>query len=371
MRFIVQIITLFTILILKSCINKENIDPPGGQNNQPISYRFENPINIKISHVGTRTSIPQEIVTSNYIFSELGNVGTGIPPLAFRINRIPIGNTNGTQGLTSVSQTHELQCLTGFRIGIGSNSGNSTSCIYTIDRSERFVYMLSSGQPGFIGGGCCGSSVGYQLFQWDLQTGVFSRITPGSQLNSIAGSNLRCLKMFNDTIFYLSSTYANGSIIKITRSGALTVIASQLINPGYFEIKGNNLFVPINTSTGKIVKIELNNNNRITDIVTNITGPTNVAIDNYGSLVIRSRTTINGGNYHRYDIYKEDGTFVANIRDANNTSILSDIYENTPMLFDSYNNLYFYHADGVASGGVTYNNPVGQKGLFKIPILKN
>ncbi len=104
-------------------------------------------------------------------------------------------------------------------------------------------------------------------------------------------------------------------------------------------------------------------------MITNLTGPASVAIDNHESLIIISQTTIEGGNYHRYDIYKQDGIQVGNIRDNNDISILSNTFETTSMFIDGFNNLYFYHEDRILFNGYVtnddvFNNPQGN-GIFK------
>lgn len=356
-------IFIFFLIASVSCKKSDSLEngsASGG--NQTISYTFTNPINIKVTNpLSSTIFFAQEIITNNYIYTALGYPGVG-NPTNLRVTRIPIGSSS-SQSINSLTTAYQFN-PSNFLIKLGTTTRN----LFTVDESDQNLFILSKGDPALIGGGCCGTSVGYQIFKWDLSSLILSRVTAGNQLDILEGMDLKCFRIGPDASFYISSTAYNGSIIKISATGSITTIATNLINPGYFAITENSLFVPINSISGKIIKIDQNNN--IQTIIQNLTGPTNVDVDNYGSLVVRSQTTIDGGNYHRYDIYKQNGSFIANVKDESGNSILSNTYENMPMIFDSFNNLYLYHADGVVNGGFTYNNPIGQKGLFKIGIIR-
>lgn len=357
-----------TLLSLIACDKDKDITSPtgqGGGSGTAISYSYGNPLNIKITAPYTN-HIDQESVTENYIYYKLMHNGNTI-----KINRTPIGS-NFPITLTS-SYIPSSVVPTGWALSgafykyTNSNIPVTNDGLFCIDDSETNLYMLAPIveviRPNHY----------YQLIKWNMTTGQVMKFFSdfSNSLDGLKNVEKKCMRIGLDGNIYIASLAFNGSIIKInSTSAAISIVANNLINPGYFDFYNGSLFVPINTaSSGKVIKID--QNNIITDILVNLTGPTNVAIDNYGSILVRSQTTIDGGNYHKYDLFKIDGGIIGNVRDASGISILSNTYENTPMTFDSFNNLYFYHADGVVVGGITYNNPVGQKGLFKMGIIKN
>lgn len=345
---------VFSVSLLQACEKEEATVNPPAVGPTPVSYSYTNPVNIKITSTGG-AFMPIEVVTNNYIFSYI-NVNQNSTITIFRY---PIGSTSQTLFTTNLG-------LLGFNvsppqgISLATNNHNKYG-LFTVDKSESIVYFLSKSQNWM------------QIFKWDLASGQVTKLLPdfSNGLDFLVNSGFKCMRIANDGTIYIASMANNGCIVKVnSTTGVVFTIASNLINPGYFDINNGSLYVPINSASGgKVIRID--QNNAITDVRVNLTGPTNVAIDNYGNLVVRSQTTIDGGNYHRYDMFNMSGINISNVRDASGVSILSNTMENTPMTFDSYNNLYFFHADGVVSGGITNNNPIGQRGLFKIGIIKN
>lgn len=331
-KFLIFTIALATAANLLSC--KKDKGTGSTDPTTPVTYRFTDPVNISLQ-IGTNPisstdlRVRQQVIGNNIYLAFAGSVW-----------RTPIGSTTRTE--------------TGF-------NGISTQTLFVIDKNEQFIYILTP------------VTTGMQIIKGNLATRASVNLLsePGiTQLNYLKTVQLNCMKVDDAGNFYIASMANNGSIVKVSAGGQVTLIARDLINPGYFEIRNEILYVPVNSGPGgRIIKID--GNNTVTDLVTNLTGPTNLVIDNHGNFVVRNTTTVSGANYHRYDIYNPDGIIISNIKDAGGTSILSNIYENMPMYIDSYNNLYFYHADGVFSGGYTYNNPVGQKGIFKIALTKN
>lgn len=377
-RFFVVI--LITIL-LYAC---EKIESPSGD--LPFSYSFSNPVSIKITNPSnqyggpvisqpTALRLTQEFIYGSHIYTGLKseNIGLYGPIIRLSVQRTPLGAVGSTNVFSTVLPVEYLDFgnTSGFGFYFPNFYSGSpvsvlhgnipTLSLFSIDKNEQIVYIL----------GITNNGEGIKIIKWSIETGIISDlVTDLTQLNNLNGKQLKCMRIDDTGDLYIASMANNGSIIKVSTVGIVTSIASNLINPGFFQIHEGNIYVPINSVTeGRIVKF--NKDGTRSDIITNLTGPTNIVIDNHKNIVVRSLTTVAGANYHRYDIYKPDGNFIANITDASGNSILSNVYENMPMYIDSFNNLYFYHADGVASSGVTSNNPIGQKGIFKISLIND
>jgi hypothetical protein len=377
-RFFVLI--LFTI-ILYAC---EKIEPP--VDDLPMSYSFSNPVSIKITNPTNQYGGPvisqptalrlgQEFIYGSHIYTGLKNENIGLyePIVRLSVQRAPIGAVGSTSVFSSLLPVEYLDFGNTSDFGYyfpNFYSGNPVSVLhgniptlslFSIDRNEQIVYIL----------GITNNGEGIRILKWSIETGIISDlVTDLTQLNNLNSKQLKCMRIDDAGDLYIASMANNGSIIKISTIGIVTSIASNLINPGFFQIHEGNIYVPINSATeGRIVKFDKEGTRSY--VITNLTGPTNVVIDNHKNIVVRSLTSVAGANYHRYDIYKPDGNFIANITDATGNSILSNVYENMPMYIDTFNNLYFYHADGIASGGATSNNPIGQKGIFKISLIKD
>lgn len=362
--------TLVLMILLQACTKDDSTGNSsggsgGGGGGQGVSYTFDNPVNIKITPAPDLYGrLIAEYVTRNYIFSNIGHNLT--------IDRYPIGSTFKTTLSINPSSVipagyNAFMDYMGFPTTSPPTPTNATLNLFTVDKAESNLYMLSRVYSN-------GNSniYYYQIYKLSLGTLQLTKLFPDitNALDVFKGGvSLNCIRVSENGDIFIASSANNGSIAKVNAAGNFSIVASNLINPGFFDIQNADLYVPINSANGRVIKI--NGANVVTELISSLTGPTNVALDNYGNLLVRSRTTVAGGNYHRYDLYKTDGTTIGNVKDASGSSILSNIYENTPMSFDSYNNLYFYHADGVVNGGLTYNNPIGQKGLFKMGIIKN
>lgn len=366
---------VFALLLLTTGCKKETADPwedddPDDQDN-PISYSFSDPVNVRINaqHVGiaSKSLLSKTEIAGNYIYF---SSGTGYDNFPSDIFKSPIGVSN------SISTGFEIN-PNAYEFNYSNNAVNKYTLrpavsLFTIDKSGEYLYRFNTntGQLHDL----AKHGVSFQVYKGNLSTGASTELVSSgalTQLNFLANADLKGMRVDDAGNVYIASMAKDGCIVKVSASGQVTQLATNLINPGFFTIHNGFLYVPIGLATdGKIVKIDRDNGN-ITNVITNLTGPTNVVVDNHGNLVVRSLHTSNGGNYHRYDIYKPNGEFIDYITDASGYSILSDTYENMPMYVDSNNNLYFYHADGVVSGGYTSNNPKGQKGIFKIGLIKN
>ncbi|MBL0202725.1 MAG: hypothetical protein IPP81_21975 [Chitinophagaceae bacterium] len=379
----IQVILFVLLLISIQACNKDDVNnnPSGGGGGSAIiSYSFSNPVNIL--RLGSDNIIPSAAVSTEISSNYINFLSLGDSVLIYL--KAPIGQTNsisnnGTR--TNLSTTNLISPILPSLGGSIDKTGlpnfnflanplsnffwyfnyYQTVGLFTIDKNETNIYAFVPIKSNLNNG-----NKWKQILKWNLSTNQVSKLLPdnSNQLNFLNSFAPICIRI-DGTDVYIASMANNGCVVKITGSGNVILMASNLINPGFFQVYNSNLYVPINSaSNGKIIKID--QNKTVTDVITNLTGPTNVAIDNYGNLVVRSLTTIGGGNYHRYDLYKMDGNIIGNVKDASGNSILSNTNENMPMTFDSYNNLYFFHADGVVNGGLTYNNPTGQKGLFKL-----
>ncbi|MBX3242440.1 MAG: hypothetical protein KIT80_04820 [Chitinophagaceae bacterium] len=368
-------ISSFACLLLAMGCEKNTTDPGESDDdddnpNNPITYSFTNPVNIRIESISSNGSgsniLSKTQIVDNYIYSTFPRSINSNNYSEF-IKKTPIGISN--------------YVTTGFEINPGSyqfvnqNASNKyaasiTVSLFTIDKKGEHIYIFNTKRGAYSPA----PDKVQQIYKGNLSTGTTTEIIPTgniAQLNFLQEYSIKCMRVDDLGNVYIASVANNGCIVKVSSSGQITQLATGLINPGYFDIHNGSLYVPIDLATGgKIVKIDANSGN-LSNVITNLTGPANVVIDNYGNIVVRSLTTVDGGNYHRYDIYKPTGDFISNIQDINGYSILSDIYENMPMYIDADNNLYFYHADDVSSGGYTSNNPKGQKGIFKIGVIKN
>lgn len=373
-----RLLTIAFFLLASSCTKDPNTesepDPNNPDNPQvPITYSFTNPINIKIINVARYISgymLPKTQILGNYIYS------TPYTPRPYLndikdILKIPIGSSN--------------ELTTSFKIFPGSldflyneyavnkytlHSGKNIS-LFTVDKKGENIYIVGIEAYNYQ---YMGSKVEANIYKGNIASGSLTSLVTTedlSKLKFLISYDLKCLKVDDAGNIYVASTAKNGCIVKITSDGAISELATDLINPGFFDIRGEDLYVPVDIATnGKVIKINKNNGSK-SDIITNLTGPTNLVLDNHGNIVVRSLTSSNGGNYHTYDIYNLNGGFISNITDASGYSIMSNTYESTPLYIDENNNLYFYHADGVSSGGYTSNNPKGQQGIFKIALIRN
>ncbi len=360
------------LLLVLGC--KKNTTDTGGDDDNPnngISYSFTNPVNVRIESISSNGSgsniLSKTQIVGNYIYSTF--------PRSINSNNYPEFLKKTAIGISN-------PVTTGFTINPGSyqfynqNASNKyaasvTISLFAIDKKGEYVYtfnikrnVYSPAEPGSV----------QQIYKGNLSTGTNTEIIPVGDielLNFLQEYSIKCMRVDDLGNVYIASVANNGCIVKVSASGRISQLATGLINPGYFDIHNGSLYVPIDLAVGgKIVKIDASSGN-VTNVVTNLTGPTNVVIDKYGSFIVRSLFTLSGGNYHGYDIYRPNGEHISDVTDFNGYSILSDTYENMPMYIDADNNLYFYHADGVSNGGYTSNNPKGQKGIFKIAIIKN
>lgn len=153
-----------------------------------------------------------------------------------------------------------------------------------------------------------------------------------------------CIKVFDGGGIIISSDTNNGSLLKIDDAGNITSIASNLGNPGSFDIYNNEYYVVQNTSSGYVAKISSSGSK--SSIVSNISYPSGVAVGANGNIVVENLRTINGTTFRAFAIYSSKGEKISDVTDKDGLLItserpLSNITLNTPIFIDSFNNLFF------------------------------
>jgi len=181
----------------------------------------------------------------------------------------------------------------------------------------------------------------------------------------------------NDILF--TTNLNNGSIQKIAAgSSTPEIIASNLgSTPGAVEILNGEYYFTLSTATnGRVKKVSASGT--ISTIVDNLTEPTRLAFDNHGNFVLDNQQTIDGNQYRKYTLYDKSGNKIKDVTDDNGVLILSGMGRSNlvPLFIDSFNNLFFGHADdpeGTAS--INHCNPYidgSQYGgyIYKIQLVK-
>lgn len=185
-----------------------------------------------------------------------------------------------------------------------------------------------------------------------------------------------CIKINPAGGIYMTSDSLNGSLLQVSETGTRQVIASNLGNPGVFDIYQGNFYVAQYTQVGSVVKITPTGT--ITNVLTNITFPCNICFDNYGNFVLQTMTTLNGVVYRIYALYTSAGVKIADLTDDANYYIAGQWPGEpsnqaiTPLFIDDFNNLYFSNYAGPTSFTIgSANNPTLTKpGLWLMQLKK-
>ncbi|MBN8865838.1 MAG: hypothetical protein J0H92_20865 [Sphingobacteriales bacterium] len=363
---------VFLLLLAVAGCGKDSSGPDGGDNDNPVTYSFTNPVNVRtesiVSNGSGNNMLSKTEIRGSYIYSILPrSVSSNNYPETLKKTIIGVSNTSNT-GFTINPGSYVFSYAPG---GVNKYQPLPVISLFTVDNNGEYIYRFNTKRAIYIP---TDPPVLGQVYKGNLSTGTSAAMIAAgdlAQMDFLLGFDLKAMRADDAGNVYIASLASNGCIVKVSATGQISVLASGLINPGYFTIHNGFLYVPINVASGgKVIRIDINDGTVSTSI-SNLTNPVNLAIDRHGNIVVRSLTSVSGANYHRYDIYKPDGQHIANIKDANGISLLSDIYENMPMYIDGDNNLYFYHADGVSVNGSTSNNPTGQKGIYQIALIKN
>jgi hypothetical protein len=177
------------------------------------------------------------------------------------------------------------------------------------------------------------------------------------------------VKAISPTEVVLSTDLQNGSLLKISGSETIQTLATNLINPGVFDIYNNEFFVVEKNPTGSVKKIS--KNGTVSNVLSNLNAPFNICFDNNGNFVLQTQWTKDGGTYQIYELYTASGTKISEVTDDQNNLIVTGRNYYMPLYVDTYNNLLFSHNALVGSEGSTYCYPnSAQMGIWKLQLKK-
>ena len=237
-----------------------------------------------------------------------------------------------------------------FTVKIGTKfyqNNDNFNRTFVLDREDKEIYaMIYEGSTFFDADVPSG---GLYRMRADV-SGDYSLITSAEKLGKI-----QHLIYNSDNQLIATSSNDNGSLIKIGIDGMVTKIATGLRQPSNFCEYNGNYYVTINNVTaGSVLKISPTGD--VQTIVSNLLRPCDIVFDRYGNFVLKYEKTVDGVNYFAYDLYTESGILISHIVDENNYILLSSSYTSggipvgnvyySPMFIDESNNLIFDHVGG-------------------------
>ena len=341
MKKLFLLISVLNILLLTSC-SKNPPQPDNSSNNNPgnspVQYKFSSPQIVQVLNNPERgfiqyATIKENITLTSYITQyNIQNNGTYVAYASWYLKK------NGSTEQKA------------FQVTTPKLSHHPSIPCFDIDATGSVLFVI----------------IDQILYKYNLSSST-TNPTPLKVAQNIG--EVSALKALSQNEVILSTDLQNGSLLKIRDNGTTQTIATNLINPGIFDIYNNEYYVVEKNPTGSVKKVSINGN--VNNILSNLNLPYNLSFDKNGNFILQTQWTTALGTYQVYELYTAAGKKISDITDNSNNRIVTGYNISMPLYVDTYNNLFFSHNALVNSGGLTYCNPNSpQMGIWKLQMIK-